>query len=314
MVKISVIICTYNRNRELEGTIKGIFQQKSSQSNYEIIIVDNSPIRRAREIFNKYSKNLPELKYEHEPELGLNNARNYGVQVARGEWIAFLDDDAIPEKFWLNNIIKAIDTIPRFGVIGGKVIPMFPKEPPKWLTQELYPSLSSCDYPSNGNFKKLDFPLEYPVGANIVYPVSLLKEFNGFKPNLDRTGENLLSGGETDLNYRIQRAGYPIWYCPKFVVHHQIPTTRMKKEFYRSRVYWAGRTWALLHFEWFGLSFLKQELLKRLSIGLTYRLARSLISSIFIRKNIFLFELYFHELAGYIIQGIEILRIPNSKK
>ncbi len=120
----------------------------------------------------------------------------------------------------------------------------------------------------------------------------------------------LLSGEETDLNFRIQKAGYQIWYCPKAVVHHVIPAARLSKTFFRSRFYWDGRTWALLHLHWFGASRVRRELFRRM----TYNLAGLIYYGAVVRRNPFLAECLVRESLGYVAEAVQILKRGNERE
>ena len=309
MFYLSVVICTLSRTKQLEEALLSLSRQTFDNTQYETIVVDNSPNKSAEDLVRRHVEMISNLSYTHEPILGLSHARNRGIEVSQGEWVVFLDDDAEPESYWLENLSKCISSIPCLGVVGGKVLPVWLETPPKWLSKELYPSLSVCDYGTGEDFRKLDFPTEAPVGANIAYPKKLLSQFGKFNPRFGRQGSLLLSGEETELNHRFYQAGLPIWYCPNAIVYHHIPKERMTKSFFRRRNYWSGRTWALLQFERFGGVNLRRNLLERFLYGITIGIARSFAFSV-LHRNIFLFEFILYEWFGYIVQGIQI----NFKK
>ncbi len=220
------------------------------------------------------------------------------------------DDDCIAEGSWLEELTSG--QVVGAGVLGGPVLPIWPGALPGWLTPDLYPYLSLCNYEGPEDGFELNFPTQYPVGANVAYPKHLLLEMGGFKPELGRRGDVLLSGEEMDLNFRLQEAGYKIWYRPKAVVHHVIPPARLKKAFFRSRYYWDGRTWALLHLHWSGTQRVRRELCHHLTWGLPRILAR-LVYFGFLRRNGFHAECLVREHWGYIAEAIQILRKDDRR-
>jgi GT2 family glycosyltransferase len=314
MLQASIVICTFNRNRELAATLEGIQNQSINRNEFETIVVDNSEESFARLVVEQVKSKFPNLIYQHEPRIGLSNARNLGVSAAQGEWVIYLDDDAVPEEKWLENLFKCLNTIDKMGVVGGSVLPVWPTRIPGWLTNELFPYLSISEYNESNELVVLDFPDEYPVGASIAYPRELLEKYCGFNSKLGRKGNLLLSGEETELNLRLHNDGYPIYHCPQAIVHHQIHPTRLSKSFFRSRYYWSGRTWALIHSELFGEHHIKKELLRRFLIGLTIDTARWIYYGILIRRNPFLIELYLRETIGYIQQGLLLMGKSNQPK
>jgi GT2 family glycosyltransferase len=302
----SIVICTYNRPAELGKTLHGLQKQTLASSLFEIIVVDNSENGSADDTVRSMMNRIPNLTYQRQASIGLSHARNLGISVAQGEWVVFLDDDAVPDSNWLSNLSESIELVPKPGVIGGTVIPQWAIEPPRWCTQDLYPALSLSNYEASEKIRVLDFPREYPVGANVAYPRQLLEELDGFNPKFGRRGNLLLSGEETELNFRIRSAGYPIWFCPGAIVHHYIPRSRLKKTFFRSRFYWSGRTWALLHKEIHKGDGAFSKIARHALYLLTSGLARSLATNILKRRNPFLFELYLYELEGYLVQAVKI--------
>jgi len=104
MINISVIICTYNRSNSLADTLLCLTKQTYESENWELIVVDNNSNDNTKEIISELSKQLPNLTYKFEPQQGLSYARNLGINSAKGEIIAFTDDDVLPEKDWLVQI------------------------------------------------------------------------------------------------------------------------------------------------------------------------------------------------------------------
>jgi GT2 family glycosyltransferase len=312
MINISIVICTYNRPKELTETLQGLQQQVYGLESTEVIVIDNSENGSAEDTVSRASNWIPSLLYKRETSIGLSYARNLGITVAGGEWVVFLDDDAVPDINWLLNLSESIELLPEPGVIGGAVLPNWSQPPPRWCTQDLYPALSLSSYQAPEKLRTLDFPEEYPVGANIAYPRQLLEELDGFKPEFGRRGNLLISGEETELNFRIQSTGHSIWFCPGAIVYHQIPPSRLKKSFFRSRLYWSGRTWALLHKEIYKGNKGYSQIVRHASYIMTVGLARSLQRSMLKQRNPFIFELYLYELIGYLVQAAQIVRQLGS--
>lgn len=88
MPKVSVIIPTFNREKYLNNTIDSVLAQ--TYHNYEIIVVDDGSTDNTREVAKKYKD---KIKYVYQKNQGVSSARNSGIKVSRGEWIAFLDSD-----------------------------------------------------------------------------------------------------------------------------------------------------------------------------------------------------------------------------
>ena len=308
---ISVVICTHNRAEYLRKSLRSVVQQSFPKDKYEILVIDNASTDTTKEIIELESEKSNKIKYIYEPILGLSQARNTGWLYSNGDYVAYLDDDAIPDKYWLVNIYEFIKDYPNANVVGGAVQPIWPYKPPSWLNKEISKYLSVIQYEGDKHGFILDFPNQYIGGGNTTYSRSILKEMNGFKPHLGRKGNILLSGEETELNYRIQKDNYPIWFCPKAIIYHHIPPKRCSKEYFRSISYWSGRTKALVDFEVNQKNY-KIIIIRRILSRFSKNLCGSIIKSILVRKNLFEFEINLLENIGYLCQGTLIL-VKGSK-
>ena len=98
MPKVSVIIPTYNAARWIGETIDSV--QSQTYKNYEIIVIDDGSVDSTREVLEKYIKNI---NYIYQDNKGVSSARNHGIKISAGEYIAFLDNDDIwlPDKLSL---------------------------------------------------------------------------------------------------------------------------------------------------------------------------------------------------------------------
>ncbi len=195
-IKISAIICTYNRASYLLEALSSLANQMIPLEEYEVIVVDNGSTDNTKQAISGFSMQ-PNIRYIYEFELGLSQARNTGWQNAKGEYIAYLDDDAIADQAWLAKIVEVFEIVkPQPGCIGGKVYPIWEAPRPYWLSDHLASWLAILDY--SDTFTTLDDP-SCLVGANIAYPRHLLETLGGFKISLGRKGNNLLSNEESSI-------------------------------------------------------------------------------------------------------------------
>lgn len=133
---ISVCICTYNRNILLERLLKKLdIQETNGLFTYSIIVIDNDSKGSAKELISRMSHETTySIQYEIEPETSIPAARNHAIKLARGEYIAIIDDDEFPASSWLLNLHKALNTFDVDGVLGP-VFPFFKEKPPSWLVK-----------------------------------------------------------------------------------------------------------------------------------------------------------------------------------
>lgn len=128
---ISVCICTYKRPRMLANLLMELENQKTERLfTYSIVVVDNDRAQTAKSIVHDISENSPiGIEYYNEPEKNISLARNRAVQNARGDFIAFIDDDEFPVDTWLLNLYRTKGEYGADGVLGP-VKPYFEEEPP----------------------------------------------------------------------------------------------------------------------------------------------------------------------------------------
>lgn len=124
MLKISVVVCTYNRMESLKNTLDALSALEISNGfDYEAVIVDNNSKDDTRAVVESYQEKFNgRLKYCFEAQQGLCFARNCGIQHSSGDIIAFTDDDCLPPADWLVKIHDVFSRSPEIsGVLGNAV-------------------------------------------------------------------------------------------------------------------------------------------------------------------------------------------------
>lgn len=236
--RISAVICTHNRAAYLKKAIQSLVNQTLPKEQYEVIVVDNCSTDDTKAIVEGFEP-FGNLRYIYEPTLGLSQARNTGWQNARGEHIAFLDDDAIACPGWLERIVAAFETVhPRPGSVGGKVIPIWEIERPAWLPKGLEIALAIIDWADKPLY--LTEKHQFLVGANVAYPREILEACGGFRTSLGRRGRNLLSNEEYFLERHLRKQNLGIYYDPQIYVYHHILAERLDKRWFYRRFFWQG--------------------------------------------------------------------------
>ena len=149
---------------------------------WEVIVVDNNSSDNTRKVVEDFVRSSElNIRYVFEGKQGHSHARNTGVKEAKGEIIAFTDDDVIVEKSWIHNIDRIFKE-DYVGCIGGKILPIWEKPCPKWLTKDLYGYLALLDYGENPFY--IDSPEIW--GANFAVKSSLFQKYGYFDTTLGR--------------------------------------------------------------------------------------------------------------------------------
>ncbi|MGE4442219.1 MAG: glycosyltransferase family 2 protein [Desulfomicrobium sp.] len=228
-ILISICICTYRRN-DLLGQCLSSLLNLNFFENYEIIVVDNDSSELARfvaeafkEIFN--SKGIPFL-YSVEVCQGIASARNHAVSLAKGRYIAFIDDDEVADSQWLSHLYKTMLEFEADGV-WGPVIPIFPKDFPVWqksfFSRERFYTGTVMNKKTKG------------TGNALVKRECLLERKGPFDIALNRVG-----GSDSDLfNWLTERKKNFVW-CDEAIVTEFQPIERSKIRWHLVRTYRGG--------------------------------------------------------------------------
>ncbi len=136
-MRITVVLCTYNRCQTLRRALDSAAGLTVPESvHWEILVVDNNSDDQTREVVQEFSSRYPgRFRYLFEPQPGKSYALNAGIREARGDVLAFMDDDVTVEPTWLQNLTAALHDGEWAGA-GGRILPARWFSPPRWLSLE----------------------------------------------------------------------------------------------------------------------------------------------------------------------------------
>lgn len=218
---LSVVVCTYNRADLLGDALRSLCEQTAEASRYELIVVDNYSRDNTRDVIEDFCSRYPNVRYCLEEEQGLSHARNRGWREARGEYVAYVDDDCtVPDDY----VAAALPILTRLSpaVFGGPHYGSYNSPKPRWWKERygsFEPSQTATDLPGG----------EYLQGNNIIIRRELLEAIEGFDSRYGMVGDKLAYAEETELQKRI-RAKWPdevIHYDPKVYVWHLVRPEKM---------------------------------------------------------------------------------------
>lgn len=125
---VSIVIPTYKRPDGIKTALESLVGQSAGTRPLEIVVADNDPKASAREFVSQFSKTSTiDVVYKHVPEPGVSNARNGALSVARGRFIAFLDDDMQALPGWLEELVKTSLKY-KTGITFGPAIAVMPNK------------------------------------------------------------------------------------------------------------------------------------------------------------------------------------------
>lgn len=226
---VSVIVCTYNREKYLPDCLEHLSRQSARKETYEILIVDNKSSDNTAKIATQFSKlNQGNTRYFLEENQGHTFARNRGIRESKGEILTFIDDDAFVDTDFVKNIQDYFDKNPDVQALGGKIKPVYEAEEPKWMSKYLLTLVSAIDL---GNKPKLFSGNKFPIGANMSFRKRVFATYGIFNTELGRRAEGLEGGDEKEMFLRMKKNNEVIHYVPSVKVDHIIPEKRTKIEY-----------------------------------------------------------------------------------
>lgn len=243
MPPLSVVLCTHARPGYLRACLAGLAAQ--SRRDFEVLVVDSaSPPAEAAAISRLAAEAGARLLRADKP--GLSLARNLGLGASAGGWIAFLDDDAVPEPDWAAALLDRIARLPGgAAALGGRILPAWEAPLPGWWPPSLRGVLTIIEWEGFGEAGE-DLPEGVDIyGANMAFAAAPLREVGGFPEGLGRVGGRLLSGEEVAVVESLRARGYRAFYDGAAAVRHSIQRERLRPGWLLSRLLWQGATDAL---------------------------------------------------------------------
>ena len=220
---VSVIVSTRDRPEQLQPCLHSLMAMH--YPHYEVIVVDNAPSTSATadHIQQTYG-DIPQMRYIREDCPGLSVARNCGINAAKGEILAFTDDDVVVDAYWLAGLVRAFNVSTNVACVTGLVLPL-ELETPAQLWFEEYVGGSWSDswftqsvFDTKKRHVHLFRPGEHGGGANMAFTAAFLRSIGGFDPAL---GAGRKAGGEDHATLFLAIArGYNLVHEPASLVYH----------------------------------------------------------------------------------------------
>ncbi len=189
---------------------------------HELIVVDNNSTDDSRATVQSFRDSLG-ARYVFEPRQGIACARNCGMAAARGEIVAYLDDDVVVDEHWLTSLRRCLDETGA-DVVGGRTYLIYQRPPPPWLGREFRTVLAEMEF---GDQRKVIPDGRGIFSLNLALRKSALPSDRPFDERLGRRGARRLGGEETKLIRAMAKEGRKVVYEPTMVVGHLVETHRL---------------------------------------------------------------------------------------
>ena len=243
-MKITVILCTYNRSPMLAGTLESLAASEMPSSvEWEALIVDNNSEDETEKVVRDFSSRYPgRFRYLLEKQAGKSFALNAGIRAADADILAFTDDDLFVEPTWLQNLTAPLMNGEWAGC-GGRTLPANAFSPPDWMAVEAPYSQAGILFAS---FDHGCEPCELkiaPYGANMAFRREMFEKYGMFRTDLGPSPNGSIPrpNEDTEFGRRLLSGGERLRYEPLAVVCHPVVQSRITKKYFLSWWFDYGR-------------------------------------------------------------------------
>jgi GT2 family glycosyltransferase len=240
-LSVSVIICAYSDERwdDLTDAIRSLDSQTVAPGEI-VVVIDHNPslLGRVQEYLGAQV-----IAIENDQTPGLSGGRNSGIARTSGDIVAFLDDDAIAESDWIEQLLRRFEDPEVIGA-GGAIQPKWDSSRPNTFPPE-FDWVFGCTYVG---MPGTPAPVRNVIGCNMAFRRRVFTKLGGFRSEIGRVGKNPVGCEETEFCIRV-RSAYPnhkILYDPAIRVRHRVPSQRTSWSYFRSRCFAEGKSKAVV--------------------------------------------------------------------
>jgi len=241
--RVTVIMPTYRRPSSLARALEGLARQEPGFE-WELVVIDNDDAPGAKAVFAAHEGTFGgRARMVRETRRGSAYARNRGIEEARGDVTAMIDDDVVPAPDWLAKVVGPVLS-GRCSGAGGLVLLDPSVERPKWFDEVAVGGyLARWDL---GAEERQLSEKEFFLTANCAFDTAKLRASGGFEPSLGPRGGTPLVNDDALLVRRVREGGGEVRWVPDAVVFHELPASRLNRRYFLRRAYAQGRSdWIL---------------------------------------------------------------------
>ena len=239
---LSVIICTYNRDKYIYNVLNSLAENTLPHDRYEIVLVDNNCTDNTRGECDRFVQDHPDVQFRYfvETNQGLSHARNRGIKESAGDTLVYVDDDALVNNGYLKAYADFFEQHPDIDAAGGPIIPKYETEEPAWMNHFTKSLITGYKYLGDSirEFPKNDFP----GGGNAAYHASVFEKVGLFNVELGRKGDSLVGAEEKDIFDKMTSQGMRFFYIPDAILYHLIPEKKLTKDYFDRLTYSIGKS------------------------------------------------------------------------
>ena len=237
---LSVILCTYNRDKYIYNVLRSIADNDYPHNLYEIVLVNNNSTDNTQAECQRFQADYPDITFRYlvEPSQGLSYARNCGITNALGDLLVYVDDDATVTPQYLRTYADFFQRNPDAVAAGGPILPVYETQEPSWMSHYTRQLITGRLYLGS---RQRQFPRgAFPGGGNACYRKTVFDAVGPFNVQLGRKGNSLIGAEEKDLFDKMTTRGMHFYYLPNAILYHIIPPHKLTPDYFQRLTYGIG--------------------------------------------------------------------------
>lgn len=235
---VTVCVCTYKRPQLLESLLQSLSLQSTPLDSFEVVVVDNDGDASGRPAVERFQQGHTglQIRYVQETRQGISYARNASVHHARGEFLAFIDDDETASAGWIESLLAVIHSGP-FDAVMGPVIPVFPEGSADWAVRSGF-----FERRRHQDGARVSSDDGRTSNAMVRAEIAKRRVPFTFDPRFAKSG-----GEDHDFFKWVEAQGHSLGWADHAIVEEIVPKTRqtlsfmLERSFRQSAVYWRGK-------------------------------------------------------------------------
>jgi glycosyltransferase involved in cell wall biosynthesis len=235
-MQVSVVVCTYAESMypEFREAAESVLAQ--SYADVELVVVVDGTDAVYERVQSDLGHRDRVVTHCNEENRGLAASRNVGAELASGDVVAFMDDDAVADEDWVERLVDAYEEHDPVAV-GGKMVPNWVAGRPRWLPEEFFWLVGV----THRGFADGEGEVRNTNGSNISFRRDVFLDLGGFDPAMGLQGERQLQAEEPEFCSRLYReTGEGVWYTPDATVAHKVLSHRLQTDWLLQRAFWQG--------------------------------------------------------------------------
>jgi glucosyl-dolichyl phosphate glucuronosyltransferase len=239
-VKITVILCTFNRCKSLARALESLaLSVMPISTEWNVVVVDNNSKDQTRDVVDGFCRRFPDrFSYLFEPKQGKSYALNTGIERATGDVIAFMDDDVEVDRNWLRDLTAPLMQEGWAGS-GGRILPERGFVPQCWMDLSSRHGLAPLAMFDVG--REACELKEPPFGTNMAFRKEMFTKHGKFRTDLGPQPGSEIRSEDSEFGSRLLASGERLRYEPSAIVYHAVPENRTRRKYFQTWWFDKGR-------------------------------------------------------------------------